>query len=77
MNNSGLAIRHKLDDFIRMADDKKLSATFHLLGNGIEQTQECWKDKSFTHELDLRYKALENGMDKGFTITKLRKKKYG
>jgi hypothetical protein len=84
MNNSGLAIRHKLYDFIRVTDDKKLSAIYHLLENEIEQTQEWWKDKVFTNELDHRYKALENGTDKGFTIdelknsvSKLRKKKYG
>lgn len=84
MNNSGLTIRHKLYDFIRVADDKKLSAIYHLLEDEIEQTQEWWKDNVFTDELDLRYKSLENGTDKGFTldelknsISKLRKKKYG
>jgi hypothetical protein len=84
MNNSGLTIGHKLYDFIRVADNKKLSAIYHLLENEIEQTQEWWKDKVFTNELDHRYKALENGTDKGFTIdelknsvSKLRKKKYG
>lgn len=84
MNNSALAIRHKLYDFIRVADDKKLTAIYHLLENEIEQTQEWWKDNTFTNELDQRYKALEDGADKGFTIdelknsvNKLRKKKYG
>lgn len=84
MNNSTLAIRHKLYDYIRVADDKKLSAIYHLLENDIEQTQEWWKDKAITQELDQRYKALEDGTDKGFTLeelksslSKLRKKKYG
>jgi len=84
MNNSTLAIRHKLYDYIRVADDKKLSAIYHLLESEIEQTQEWWKDKEVTRELDQRYKALEDGTDKGFTmeelkssVTKLRKKKYG
>lgn len=84
MNNSTLAIRHKLYDYIRVADDKKLSAIYHLLESEIEQTQEWWKDKEVTQELDQRYKALEDGTDKGFTleelkssVTKLRKKKYG
>jgi hypothetical protein len=46
--------------------------------------KEWWKDKEVTRELDQRYKALEDGTDKGFTmeelkssVTKLRKKKYG
>jgi hypothetical protein len=83
MNNTNLAIRHKLYDFIRVADDKKLNAIYNLLENEIERTAEWWKDKEFVAELDHRYKALENGTDKGFTseelkssVSKLRKKEY-
>ena len=82
MSNS--TIRHKLYDYIRVADDKKLHAIYNLLENEIEQTNEWWKDKLVTLELDNRYQALENGSDKGFTIeqlersvSKLRLKKYG
>jgi hypothetical protein len=81
---SNTAIRHKLYDYIRVADDKKLHAIYNLLENEIEQTNEWWKDKLVTSELDSRYHALENGSDKGFTIeqleqsvSKLRLKKYG
>ena len=81
---SSATIRNKLYDYIRVADDKKLNAIYNLLENEIEQTNEWWKDKKFTKELDNRYQALENGSDKGFTIdqleksvTKLRTKKYG
>ena len=84
MSNSGLAIRHKLYDFIRVADEKKLNAIYHLLQDEIDQTQEWWKDKAFTAELDHRYQSLENGTDKGYTfdeletsVSQLRKKKYG
>lgn len=82
MNNT--AIRNKLYDYIRVADDKKLYAIYNLLENEIEQTNEWWKDKIFTAELDNRYKSLENGSDKGFSVeqleqsvSKLRVKKYG
>jgi len=81
---SNAAIRNKLYDYIRVADDKKLNAIYNLLENEIEQTNEWWKDKQFTTELDKRYHALEKGADKGFTveeleqsISKLRLKKYG
>ena len=81
---SSAAIRNKLYDYIRVADDKKLNAIYNLLENEIEQTKEWWKDKKFTKKLDNRYQALENGSDKGFTIdqleksvTKLRTQKYG
>lgn len=78
------AIRNKLYDYIRVADDKKLYAIYNLLENEIEQTNEWWKDKKFIDELDRRYEAMENGSDQGGTIyeleqsiTKLRLKKYG
>ncbi len=84
MSNSGAAIRHKLYDYIRVADDKKLHAIYNLLENEIEQEAEWWKDKQFVKELDNRYYALKSGADKGFTlpqlqqsINKLRTKKYG
>ena len=70
---SSAAIRNKLYDYIRVADDKKLNAIYNLLENEIEQTNEWWKDKKFTKELDSRYQALENGSDKGFTIDQLEK----
>jgi hypothetical protein len=78
------AIRHKLYDYIRVADDKKLKAIYYLLENEIEQTAEWWKDKEFVKELDNRYTALENGTDKGVTLEALqqsvdilRKNRYG
>ncbi len=81
---SNAAIRNKLYDYIRVADDKKLNAIYNLLENEIEQTNEWWQNKQFTTELDKRYQALESGADKGFTveqleqsISKLRLKKYG
>ena len=84
MSNTALSIRNKLFDYIRVADNKKLSAIYNLLENEIEHTNEWWKDKQFVKELDSRYNALESGEDKGFTtaeltesIDKLRIKKYG
>lgn len=78
------AIRNKLYDYMRVADDKKISAIYHLLESEIEQTNEWWKNKKFTAELDSRYQAIENVSDKGFTveeleqsITEFRLKKYG
>ncbi len=81
---SNTAIRNKLYDYIRVADDKKLHAIYNSLENEIEQTNDWWKDKLFTKELDRRYQLLENDSDKGFTVeqleqsvSKLRLKKYG
>ena len=84
MRTTTTIIRHKLYDYIRVADDKKLHAIYDLLEDEIEETNEWWKDKRFVAELDRRYKAIESGKDKGFTIEQLeasieksRKKRYG
>lgn len=84
MKTSDAAIRQKLYDYIRVADDKKLHAIYNLLEDEIVHTNEWWKDKQFTKELDRRYQVLENGADKGFSIEQLQEsiskrytKKYG
>jgi hypothetical protein len=78
------AIRTRLYDYIRIADDKKLHAIYNLLGPQIEEPYEWWKDKELLADFDERCKALESGADKGFTleqldtsIQKLRQEKYG
>jgi hypothetical protein len=70
--DNSAAIRHKLYDYIRIADDKKLHAIYSLLKNEIEETSQWWKDKSFEAELDHRYEALESGKEKGFTPDQLK-----
>ncbi|HET7115775.1 MAG TPA: hypothetical protein VFI29_04765 [Hanamia sp.] len=77
-------IRHKLYDYIRVANDKKLHAIYDLLEDEIAELNEWWKDMQFIEELDSRYNALETGKDKGFTIQqlevsieKMRIKRYG
>jgi hypothetical protein len=81
---TAVALRSKLYDYIRVADDKKLHALYNLLETDIEGTTEWWADKKFIAELDKRDAALESGKDKGVTLTqmnvavdKLRTKKYG
>lgn len=77
------ALRIKLYDYIRVADEKKLHAIYNLLENEIEETIEWWEDKQFIKELDYRYEAMESGKDEGVTLSQLegfienlRKKKY-
>ena len=43
--NTASSLRDKLYDYIRVADDKKLSAIYNLLENEIEETNKWWKDK--------------------------------
>lgn len=77
------ALRNKLYDYIREADDKKLKAIYKLLEVDIEGTDEWWKDEQMVAEMETRYEALVSGKDKGVSkeglvesIAKARKKKY-
>ena len=79
-----IAIREKLQDYIRVADDKKVKAIYSLLEEEITDTNQWWKNHDFIKELDNRYAALTSNTDKGVTmaqlensIGKLRKKRYG
>jgi hypothetical protein len=60
-----LAIRDKLYDYIRVADDKKIKAIFMMLEDDIEHRTEWWKDKGFVNDLDTNYEAWKNGKAKG------------
>ena len=77
-------IRHKLYDYIRIANDKKLLAIYNLLEDEIVDVSEWWKNKKIVEDFDNRYNAMETGEDKGITIQELnsfieksRVKKYG
>ena len=78
------AIRTRLYDYIRIADDKKLHAIYNLLEPQIEATYEWWNDKELLADLDEQCRRLESGEDKGATldelaasIKKLKQDKYG
>lgn len=79
-----LAIRDKLYDYIRVADDKKVKAIFMMLEDDIEQKTEWWKDKVFVEELNTNYEDWKSGKVKGhskeevnMTIQKLKSKRIG
>jgi len=63
------AIREKLYDFIRVADDKKLKAIYWMLEDEMEERAEWWKDKVFTEQLDKEFTAWKNGKEKAFTLS--------
>ncbi|MEO5947525.1 MAG: hypothetical protein ABIP79_11965 [Chitinophagaceae bacterium] len=65
------AVREKLYDYIRVADDKKVKAIYMMLEDDIYEEVEWWKDKVFAKELDRRYAAWASGKEKGYTLTQL------
>jgi hypothetical protein len=65
------AVREKLYDYIRVADDKKLKAIYMMLEDEITEELEWWKDKAFVKELDNRYRAWSSGKEKGYTLAEV------
>lgn len=65
------AVREKLYDYIRVADDKKVKAIYMMLEDEITMEVEWWKDNAFVKELDKRYEAWESGKEKGYTLAEI------
>lgn len=65
------AVREKLYDYIRVADDKKVKAIYMMLEDEINEEVQWWKDNGFLNELDNRYKSWESGKEKGYTLAEI------
>ncbi|TFF34845.1 hypothetical protein [Mucilaginibacter psychrotolerans] len=65
------AIRERLYEYIRDADDKKVEALYVILEGEIVQGYDWSEDKEFVAELDEEYKRYEDGVDKGITLEEL------
>jgi hypothetical protein len=65
------AIREKLYDYIRVADDKKVKAIYALLEDQIAPKYEWSEDEEFVAELDERVRRYEAGIDRGYTLDEL------
>ena len=59
------SIRHKLYDYIRAAEDKKIKAIYTMLEEEIEGNYDYWNDKDFVDELDRRSEDFKSGKVKG------------
>ena len=69
--NAG-AIRDRLYDYIRVADDKKIKAIYMMLEDDISQEAEWWNDPSFVSELEKEYEAWDSGKDKGYSLAEIK-----
>jgi putative addiction module component (TIGR02574 family) len=59
------AIREKLYDYIRVAEDRKVKAIYTMLEQEIEEVYDYWNDKDFIAELDKRSDDYKKGKTKG------------
>ena len=66
------AIREKLYDYIRVADDKKIKAIYMMLEDDIAERTEWHKDASLVSELEKEYKAWAAGKEKGHTLEEIK-----
>ncbi len=66
------AIRDRLYDYIRVADDKKIKAIYMMLEDDIATEAEWWKDSAFVSELEKEYEAWNSGKDKGYSLASIK-----
>lgn len=66
------AIRDRLYDYIRVADDKKIKAIYMMLEDDISEKAEWWKDAMFVGELEKEYEAWDSGKDKAHTLKEIK-----
>ena len=83
-NMTPAAIRDRLYDYIRVADDKKIKAIYMMLEDDISEEAEWWNNPVFVAQLEKEYEAWDSGKEKSFSladikndINKRRLKKYG
>jgi len=64
------AIRRRLYNYLKVADDKKIAAIYTLLENEIME-HTAWWDDAFVEELDKEYNAWKKGDKKGYTLEEI------
>ena len=62
------AIRDRLYDYIRVADDKKIKAIYTMLEGEIDIELAWWQNNEFLKELEDEYKDWKSGKAKGYTM---------
>ena len=66
------AIRDKLYDYIRVADDKKIKAIYMMLEDDIAEQAEWWKNAGFVSELEREYADWDAGKEKGHSLADIK-----
>lgn len=59
------AIRQKLYEYIRFADDKKVKAIYTVVAGEANNNSEWWEDKKLLEKVIKTDNDMESGKDKG------------
>jgi hypothetical protein len=66
------AIKERLYDYIRVADDKKIKAIYTLVEDQIVPKSHWSQNEEFVAELNERVRRYEAGLDPGFSVEEAR-----
>ena len=66
------AIRDRLYDYIKVADDKKIKAIYMMLEDDITEETEWWNNPKLVAELEKEYEAWDAGKDKGYSLADIK-----
>ncbi len=68
------ALRDKLHDYLRFANDKKIKAIYTMVEDELNNVYDMWKDKDFIAEMEKRSADLKSGKVKGNTWEEVKQK---
>lgn len=67
-----IAIREKLYDYIRVADDEKIKNIYLLFEDQMAPAVDWSEDEEFVAELNERVRRWEEGIDKGVSMDEVK-----
>ena len=68
-----LAIRQKLYEYIKIADDEKVEAIYTIIKDEVNKPYEWWNDNALIAELDLRSSNLKIIKKEGISLEESKK----
>ncbi|MDR3715885.1 MAG: hypothetical protein P4L51_23975 [Puia sp.] len=66
------AIRDRLYDYIRVADDEKIKAIYMMLEDDIAEQIEWWNNPVLVSELEKEYESWDSGKDRGYSLADIK-----
>ena len=65
-------LREKLTEYIKVADERKLTAIYTLVEDEIEADYNWWEDKAFVAEMEEDVRKIESGEEKAYSMEEVR-----